>query len=302
MAYQYQCADAIEPVSDSFGEQSANSAQYNVTGGCAATYSSGDMTKTIAPGGVTHNFVSINVAGNTVTLVSDPSNPRWTWTGINSSGVAVIVSGDPAAIPAVPEIGDLASVSLDLIQTNQTVASNIVTKLDKRVPWPFVSKYKTTTQVFSASTALLDVITANAGTASFWADAAGVYEARYWVPLAFGGTGGAKFQITGPAAPTSVNVTGTRAFTWNHGGDGTEGTLGIIEVTAFASDISSMASAAFGSGSPAYPNDNPAFAEIRLRLVNGSTAGAVTLQAAQNNNNSTTTLGIGFTMDVRRIG
>lgn len=129
----WQAVDAIEPIADSTIESIANIANYNVISGCGATYSASDMVKTIAAGSVTHNGSTVTVAGNTVTLVSDPSNPRWTWTGINSSGTAVIVSGDPAAVPTVPERGDIVSVSLDLVQAGQTIANNVVTQLDKRV-------------------------------------------------------------------------------------------------------------------------------------------------------------------------
>ncbi len=136
MPYLAQAVDAIEPVSDTDWEIVANSANYNVVSGCAATYSAVNMTKTIAAGIVTHNGSVITVAGNTVTLISDPSNPRWTWTGINSSGVAVIVSGDPLATPLVPELGDLVAVSLDLVQYGQTIANNVVTQIEKRIMAP----------------------------------------------------------------------------------------------------------------------------------------------------------------------
>lgn len=134
MPYQAQAVDAIEPVSDTVWELAANVNLYNVVSGCAATYSAANMTKTIAAGVITHNGSSVTVAGNSVTLVSDPSNPRWTWTGINSGGTAVIVSGDPLATPLVPELGDLVAVSLDLVQAGQTIANNVVTQLDKRIP------------------------------------------------------------------------------------------------------------------------------------------------------------------------
>ena len=54
-------------------------------------------------------------------------------TGIDDTGTAEIIQGDPAAIPAVPELGDDVMIGLDLVQAGQTIANNIVTKLDKRV-------------------------------------------------------------------------------------------------------------------------------------------------------------------------
>lgn len=299
MTYQYQCVDALEPVSDSFGEQAANSAQYNVTAGCLATYSASDMVKTVAAGSVMLNYVPIVVAGNTVTLVSDPSNPRWTWTGINSSGVAVIVSGDPAAIPAVPETGDIVSVSLDLIQTNQTVAANIVTKIDKRVPWPFVSKYKTATQAIAASTAFVDVITAGGGVAAFYAEASAVYEAYFYVPVTFTTTGGLKLQVTGPALPTSVSITGTRDA--SDGTSSANNSRAFAEVTAFSTPFANADAAAAVPADGTYINSAPATVSVRVVLRNGINAGLVTLQVAQNSAAGTTTLGLGTLMSAKRI-
>lgn len=136
MAYLFACVDSIEPISDSTIEQIGNISLYSYTSGATSSYNAGNMTKTIAAGTVIHNGATTTVAGNSVTLVSDPSNPRWTWTGIDSSGTAVIVSGDPAATPSVPELGDNVGLDLDLIQAGQTIAANIATQINKRVTTP----------------------------------------------------------------------------------------------------------------------------------------------------------------------
>jgi flagella basal body P-ring formation protein FlgA len=136
MSMIWQAADEIEPIAADTIAAIANIANYNVVSGCAQTYSAANMTKTVAAGVVTHNGSSVTVAGNNVTLVSDPALPRFTTTAVNSSGTAVIISGDPAADPAVPELGDNVMIGLDKIQAGQTIADNIVTQLDKRVISP----------------------------------------------------------------------------------------------------------------------------------------------------------------------
>lgn len=133
MPYIWEAANQLEPIAADTIAAIANIANYNVVAGCAQTYSVSTMEKTVASGSVTHDGAVVTVAGNNVTLVSDPSNPRFTITGIDVSGTAEVISGDPAPTPAVPELGDDVMIGLDLIQAGQTIADNIVTKLDKRV-------------------------------------------------------------------------------------------------------------------------------------------------------------------------
>lgn len=160
-------------------------------------------------------------------------------------------------------------------------------------------KYKTTTQVITTSTTLVDVIAAGSpATMSFSIGASEVWQATWYLPLSFGGTGGAKFQLTGPASPTAVTITGqyVRASTAAGGGF----TTAFTAVTAFASDIASLASAAGVASDSAYVNNSPCFIEIVATIRNGSNAGTVTLQAAQNNANSTTTIGLGAYMEATK--
>lgn len=133
MPYVAAAEDGIEPVSDSIWEIVANIANYNVVSGCAVTYSASDMVATIASGTITHNGSSVTVAGNTVTLVADASNPRWTWIYVASTGTAAITSGDPLAVPTVPELGDNVALALIKVPAAQTIASTITYKLDKRI-------------------------------------------------------------------------------------------------------------------------------------------------------------------------
>ncbi len=138
MAQIWTAADNVEPVDSSTIMAIANIANYGTISGCAQTYSVSTMEKTVASGIVILNGAIVTVAGNNVTLVADPLLPRWTWTAINSSGVAVLVSGDPSATPAVPQLGDTVGISLDLVQAGLTIANDASEKLDKRViyvPW-----------------------------------------------------------------------------------------------------------------------------------------------------------------------
>lgn len=132
MTRSWQAVDTTEPADDTMMEQFGNAANYNVVEGCALTYSGSNLNVTVGAGTITHNGAQVSVAGDTVTLVADASNPRWSWVAVNSSGSPVLVSGTPAADPAVPEVGDNVELAKVLIPAGATVASSITTKLDKR--------------------------------------------------------------------------------------------------------------------------------------------------------------------------
>lgn len=297
----------VEPVSTATIGGIANIANYAIVSGCAPTYSAANLNVTVASGAIIYGGVYTAVAGASVTLVADPTNPRWSWVGINSSGTPTLVSGTAAATPSVPDVGNMVPVTLVYVQAGLTIANNATYKLDKRVFAPstvalggLTQKYKSAVQTFTTNTTYADV-TASSGTLSFDAVASGVYIADYYVPVSFGGTGGVKFQITGPASPTNVDITGDRT----RGDAGAVGSLAIqspfTAVTAFSSDIAAFNSNTCGASASTYPNDQPALVHIRLRLRNGANEGAVTLQAAQNSSNSTTTLGLSTTMIVTRV-
>lgn len=139
MPYIYSCIDLVEPISDTFGEQATNAYLYNVVspdlGSCSLTYDASDLTVDLAAGNITHfgSNVAVAVAANAFTLVADTTFPRWTWLALSSAGAPVVVSGDPAATPSVPELGDRVAVALVYVQANLTIAFNAEQKLDKRV-------------------------------------------------------------------------------------------------------------------------------------------------------------------------
>lgn len=298
----------VEPIAAETIQAIANMAGFSTISGCAATYSGVNMQKTIASGSVLHTSAATAVAGNTVTLVSDPTNPRWTYTYVTSGGVAAIVSGSPAATPAVPDPGANPTNGLDYVQAALTIANNATYKLDKRVLFPapgegFAAlRYKTATQQFTTDTTFADVVAAN-GTLkfSFAIAPSGIWIVDYWIAMAFGGTGGAKFQLTGPAAPVGVNITG-----WYDATQSLEpfpAVKAFTPVTAFSTAINSQASNTIAAGAPSVYPSNALGANIHIHAVilNGTTAGAVVLQAAQNNANSTLTLGLGSYMSAVKV-
>lgn len=301
----WKAQDNVEPIqADTIGAI-ANIGSYATISGCGQTYSISDMVVTIASGSVLHNSTVTTVAGNTVTLVSDPTNPRWTYQYVNSSGVAAIVSGTPAASPSVPDFGANVTGSLTYVQAGLTIAGNATYQLDKRVMTLAITsltgitqKYKSTTQTVSASTSLVDVSAAS-GNFAFAIAANEVWQVEYIIPLTFTGTGGAKFQITGPSAPTAVTINALVPFY--------SATLSsavpraLATVTAFSTNIAA-ADAAAAAGESSY-SSTVAGAVIRITatIANGSNAGTVTLQMAQNTANGTVVAGVGSFMRAMKV-
>ena len=137
MAFQTAYNDTVEPFHDVDAEALAGTQLYGVMSGCALTYDGANMTVDIAAGVVMHNGLPVTVAAqvNAVTLVSDGSNPRWSWIGVNSSGTGVLISGTAAVTPAKPEYStDIVPLGLVRVPAGETVASDIPSadRLDKR--------------------------------------------------------------------------------------------------------------------------------------------------------------------------
>jgi hypothetical protein len=159
MTRTWAATDGTHWASDTMMEQFGNAANYNVVDGCAASYSGANLQVTIAAGTITHDGTQVSVAGNTVTLVADGSNPRYTWIAINSSGVAEIVSGTAAADPTEPEVGDRVEVALVKVAAGGTIASS-QTAVDRRLFAPLdagVTAGALATDVTTTSTTLANV-------------------------------------------------------------------------------------------------------------------------------------------------
>lgn len=165
-----------------------------------------------------------------------------------------------------------------------------------------VTNYKTSTQAFSTNTTFANVSGADAPAFSFDIAANEVWEVEYWIPVAFSGGGGVKFQLTGPASPSGVAIAGERGAIWQQ--DSTSAlsffTLPFTAVTAFSTAFAN--SSANSSTAGDYNASNPALVHARAIIRNGANAGTVTLQAAQHSGSGTTTLGAGCFMRAERIG
>lgn len=268
------------------------------------------MTADLAAGVATHFGASVVVAAavNGYTFISDPSNPRWTWTTVDSAGLPVLVSGSAAAIPSVPEYGDRVPNSLNLVQAGQTIANNIQYKLDKRIPAPAprpVFNYKSTAQTWTTDTAFADV-TGASGSFSCPIAANQIMSIRAVLPVSFGGTGGLKLQLTGPSAPTLVRVDALgQAYSeqgQDTGGNNEQDTFTYSQIgsaTAFSSSFVARSSTAATSGgsSGVLRGITDGTIVVQALIINGANAGTITLQAAQNSSNSTSSIGAGSTWE-----
>lgn len=148
--------DNVEPIAAATIGAIANVQQFNVVWGAGATYNAGNLNVAIATGYVTHTGVPKLITAGNVALVADPTNPRWAYTYVNSSGTPSIVMGTAAATPAVPDPGANVTVGLTYIQAALTIANNATYKLDKRVyaPDQTVRIVKSATQTINNSSTL----------------------------------------------------------------------------------------------------------------------------------------------------
>ena len=296
MAITWQATDTIEPAADTDIEQAANAHLYGVIAGCAVTFDAADMTYDVAAGQILHNGVVVNVSAqaNAGTLTADGTNPRWAYIYLDSTGVEGLTHGTAAADPAKPEIGDNVAIAAVLIAAGATIA-NSQTTLDKRV-WTHknVEKYKTATQVFSTNTTYAD-ITTSSGNFAFPIAANEVWRVRFVLNMTYGGTGGVKLQLTGPAAPTAVFLSGRYLLENSAAAESFWYAAPVI--SAFSTGVVTINS---GGGAGTTLTTYPV--EIEGFIQNGTTAGTVTLQGAQNSSNSTTTFGIGSFMKAERVG
>lgn len=309
MAITSQYSDAVEPIADTDAEAATNQHLYGVIEGCAVTYDAADLTYDVAAGMILHSGKVVSVAAqtNAGTLVPDATNPRWATIYIDSTGTEGLVHGTAAADPSKPETGDNVAIAMVLIEAAQTVANNIATKLDKRVMThapATLTKVATATQTFSASTTLVDVISSGTpATMGFAIGASEIWHAKARIRVTYTGTGGIKFQFSGPAAPTAVRITGHRNVVNLEGSTDLVRTFAepFTVVTAFAADFCA-ANAAAGTVDLHHTGDNNGFIEIDLIVINGANAGNVVLQSAQNSANGTSVIQIGSWFEAQRIG
>lgn len=223
--------------------------------------------------------------------------------GTRTLSVGLTTGAGANATAANHIVWDSTSTSLKVWDgsASQSIGTDI-TKISN-----FVRKYKTAVQTLTTTTTYADV-TASSGSFAFAIAANEVWEVEYWIPLAFGGTGGAKFQITGPSAPTNVDITGYRStvrITSTTDSKQVNELESVAGVTAFSSDIAAASSHSGtydGAGDGLYPSSGTLpLIVIRAHIQNGANAGTVTLQVAQNSSNTTTTVGIGAFMVAQKV-
>lgn len=253
-------------------------------------------------------------AGGTVTHdAADGSNPRLDTVVIDTSGAVSIVKGTPAADPAPADINATTQLEVAqvLVGTGVTeITSGDITQRQQLIATPEFL-FKAATQVFTTDTTYADV-TAATGTFSFPIAANEVVMVEYHINLAFGGTGGLKLQMTGPAAPTAITTDvlapGWVGQTGDSSGNAQVDVAAITHfrarATAFSSAIigvaNKTAAATAGTSGTNELDGTAAYVHVYAFIQNGANAGTVTLQAAQQGSNSTTTLGIGSWMRVER--
>ena len=297
MAITAEFSDADEPVADTDAELATNQHLYGVISGCAVTYDAANMTYDIAAGTILHNGLVVTVAAqaNANTLVADSTNPRWTLISVDSTGTQVMTSGTAAATPSKPELGDNVWLAAVKIEAGQTIANNIAVKLDKRVmthaPHSAAYKYKTAAQNFTTAT-LVDV-TATSGNIAFEVAASTAYRIEidgYMTAVGTAGSGGFKWAFTFPAAPTIARATGY----WNHVGTDTASVTPAMlsgNIAPFTDIISGTAFGGVNASNTGVTNGLAAGPfKLVFFLLNGTTAGTVTLQAAQNTAAGTSSL------------
>lgn len=242
------------------------------------------------------------------------SDGNLTATGLTLSGSFVLPQGAAAAPTAEGSIAWDTDDNLLKIGDGATTQTFYPGAIPTAVTLSgLTKKYKTATQVFSTNTTYADV-TASSGNMAFSIGASEVWLAEWLIMCTAGGTGGVKFQLTGPSAPTAVNIVGQVLL---HTNDASASTAAIppflstsysagstpasMLVTSFSSSIMGINSGNSTGVDNTWHQSVGSPMRIVALIINGSNAGTVTLQAAQNSSNSTTTLGIGSWMRAERI-
>jgi len=121
------------------GEQFGRTNTYGVISGIGCTESGISMDVVVAAGIAMIDADPIVVAGDTVTLVSDPSNTRWNTIVANDDGTVEVLLGDPAPnAQTEPSKPPVAATQVVIKQYKPTagasVAASIAVAIDKAVP------------------------------------------------------------------------------------------------------------------------------------------------------------------------
>ena len=274
--------------------------------GGAVTASAG---MTVAVAAITAGLVVVNgtrdttgYAGGTTTIsAADGTNPRRDYVWYDGAGAIGNTAGTPAAAPVLPDLtsGRIALAEI-YVAANDTTISGASEIIDRRhnisqlIP---IVKYKTSTQ--SRADTTFTTMTASSGNFDFPIAANEVWRVEYDIPMTFTGTGGAKWQLTGPAAPTAVSIRPYVPLD-NNTAAGALVPEWEAETTAFSTPFGAH-NAAAGTDHLYVTAANGGNMRIIAYIANGANAGTVTLQFAQNTANGTTVAGIGSMMTIMRL-
>jgi hypothetical protein len=257
-----------------------------VIGGCAVTaQGSPDMTLAVAAGTVIVAGVPVAVtAGNVTITTADGSNPRIDLVVVNNAGTKSVTAGTAAASPKAPDV-PASSVCLAMVYVpaNDTaIASNQIT--DKRCVMPLgfpITIYKTADETVTSSATLQDDnhLTFPIGANETWVVEFGLFY----------------FALAAADIKKSISVPSGATFRF-----GQQGIL--FTVAAHFGDGDNLSAGSSSSYATAGSDTNDVMTTFAGMIFNGSTAGNVTLQWAQNTSNgSGTTLYKGSFLRARRV-
>ncbi len=195
---------APEPID--FEALAQGSALTGVISGMAATVTGSSMVVTIAAGVVRIGGRRVIYAGGTVTAITDATNPRRALVTINTSGTLAITHGTAAAVPYLPNAGDIPASSVALYAVDMPAATSSLTSAmltDKRVPVPepiwFDARHYATLQ------AALDAAGALGGGTVFFDGTVAVAAAQLTIP--------ANVTLQGSGQERAIlNFTGAEVF------------------------------------------------------------------------------------------
>lgn len=257
-----------------------------------------------ASAAVTPTTPAVGTTGRRLVLRADWSAQTVRLTEISSAD-------GTAAIPAMTQTSG-TTYDIPICQYTVTTGGVVGAFQDDRV-WAGagghpqkVVKWSEATQAFTTDTTFADLVAAHNPdeptlTMSFPIGANEVWRARFSIQVnAFSasGTGGLKLQITGPGSPTAVAIKGTAVRFQSV--SGTAAPEHIPVTTAFSTAFAN-ANSSNGFSAGLYNETTGSHIDLDVLIVNGTNAGTVALQGAQNSANGTTTFGIGSVMVAERL-
>lgn len=263
--------------------------------------SSGDLIVTMADNAGT-NGVRFNSLNGTLAFRVD-SLGNVAFAGTTTAGAVIIPS---SAAPAQTAAGSLAWDSDDQVLTVGTGSGTKRLYTSLSAP---VLKYISAAVVQTWSGTSFSDVLAQGGTMSFAIAANEVWSVSYYLPITWVGTGGVKFQLTGPATPTAVMIYAEALGTVSTNAAATEFnqypvmmSMGESVTTAFSTPFLNHNGVAVGSLAALLYNDTyEGLVRIEATIINGATAGTVTLQRGQNSSAGSMTMVIGGRMRAERM-